>query len=193
MRSGTILLVVLGAPLGACGGSAVASSTGPTGDPAAAPADPAGRGLDALYVACGLWTTKDAIEAGLTDKPDDELTDDDYERLSRDPAMQPPADPEACMAFVRGAVADRSTVEVVVGASDVAYALCAGELANGEACYYKALFHQIPIWEGTATQFEGENVVLWLDAGCELGHAPSCAILETGTDTKGRSWARPKL
>jgi len=178
-------LVVFGASCalaGACGGGSKGGETTTRVEEV-----PAGPDLDGWYQACGLYTTAD-MQREIGDKPDDELTEEDYEKLERDPAMQTPGDVDACMRYVRWVMDDRTDVMQIVGATDIAYALCFGEAANGEACYYKALTFMIPGWQGEPDPDSAEMAHGWLETGCEYNYRVACDILESGRDAEGRVW-----
>lgn len=169
--------------LAACGGGG--SKGGDTTPPEVVESAPAGP--EDHYKACGIWTTRDS-QLAYGDKSEDELTDADYEKMNWDPMTQTPKDTEACMEFVRFVFSDLTDTMQLVAASDIAYGLCDGEAAVGEACYFKARYYVLSLWLEQYEDYDPNMVRGYLEAGCELQYQIACQILETGVDAEGRTW-----
>jgi hypothetical protein len=166
--------------LAACGGSAKKTNGPAGGDPKAS--------MAADYEACGIWTTKDVAESGILQKDQDTLTEEDQQKLDDDPATQTPKDVDACLRYVRVALVALDDTNAIVGAGDIAYGLCDGATANGEACYWRALYYQTPTWNGQPGEYDGEMVNRYLQESCDNGWSQSCAIIQSGVDDQGRQW-----
>ncbi len=187
MKLRDLIVIGTGLGLGACGGGGKGAAK-----PEPDVVEPAGPDHAAEYAGCGIYTTKDIAEEGLLEKSEDELTDEDYAKMDRDPAMQTPKDVDACLAYVRWALTELPEANEIIAASDISYGLCFGEIANGEACYWKALFHQLHAWTDEGTAEDAQEAATWLEQGCDHGYQPACEILQTGKDAEGRPWTAPE-